>query len=150
MYSKYRAVYYNIYMKKIFLNGVVLGAALIIGNLAISSILSFVFPTVQDMYLLDPVFRQMTDPFMNLFYLYPFLLAFPLAYVWDKSKDKFVGGYFKKAFDFGGLYFFIIAIPMFAINYGSFTFPFAMVISWVLMSAVNGYVAGFTLAKLDK
>lgn len=137
-------------MKKIFLNSIVLGTALLFGNMIVTSILGLIFPTVQDMYSYDSTFRSLTDPRMNLFFVYPFLLAFPLAYIWDKAKIKFIGGYFKKAFDFGSLYFFTVSIPMFAIGYGIFTFPFAMIIGWVLVTVVNGYVAGLTLARIDR
>ena len=137
-------------MKKIIWTGLVAGVAMAIVNAALNPLFNALFPWLQDAYMSNPVFRPWDDPIMMLFFLYPIVLGLGLAYVWDKTKKLFKGSVTTKGLNFGLTYFIVLVIPMFLINYSSFNLPLLMILSWTLMSLVNGFVAGLVLAKLNK
>lgn len=136
-------------MKKIFWTGLIIGIAMAVVNLLLNPILSAVFPILKNAYMAD-VFRPWDDPIMMLFFLYPIVLGFGLAWIWNKTKQLFTGSTFCKVKNFGLIYFCISALPVFLINFSSFNFPFVMILSWSVMGTVNGFVAGFVLAKMNK
>jgi hypothetical protein len=137
-------------MKKIIWTGLVAGVAMAIVNAALNPIFNALFPWLQDAYMNNPVFRPWDDPIMMLFFLYPILLGLALAYVWDKTKNLFKGSVVNKGLNFGLIFFFVVGLPTFLINFSSFNLPLVMILSWTFMSLVNGFVAGFVLAKLNK
>ena len=136
-------------MKKIFWTGLVTGIAMAIVNMLLNPILNAIFPMLKTAYMID-AFRPWDDPIMMLFFLYPIVLGFGLAWIWDKTKQLFTGSTFCKVKDFGLIYFFVAVLPVFFINFSSFTFPFVMILSWSIMATVNGFVAGFVLVKMNK
>ncbi len=136
-------------MKKIIWIGLTTGVAMIVVNLILNPMLSWLFPWLKEAYM-DPVFRPWDDPIMMLFFLYPIILGFGLAYVWDKTKQLFNKSACRNGINFGLIYFFVGGIPTFLINYSSFNFPLSMILSWTIMGLVNGLVAGCVLAKLNK
>ena len=75
-------------MKKIFLPGLVAGIMMNVVNALLNPIINFLFPGLQDAYK-NTAFRPWDDPVMSLFFLYPILLAFPMSYIWDKTKALF-------------------------------------------------------------
>ncbi len=136
-------------MKKIFWTGLIIGIAMAVVNMLLNPVLSAVFPVLKNAYMAD-VFRPWDDPIMMLFFLYPIILGFGLAWIWDKVKQLFTGSVLKKGINFGTIYFLVLVLPTFLINFSSFNLPFVMILSWGIMGAVNGFVAGFILAKLNK
>ena len=136
-------------MKKIFWTGLAAGIAMLIINALLTPLFGVVFPALQDAYM-NPVFRPWIDPVMMLFFLYPIVLGFPLAYVWVQTKGLFKSTPLKNGFDFGLIYLFVVSIPVFFINFSTFNLPFSMIMSWVIMGVINGFVAGLVLAKLNK
>ncbi len=136
-------------MKKIFLTGLAAGITMSVVNMILTPTFGVIFPNLQEAYI-NPVFRPWDDPIMMLFFLYPILLGFGLAFVWDKTKALFKKSTLCNAIDFGLIYMFVIAVPSFLINFSSFTFPVTMILTWTIMGIFNGFVAGFVLAKLNK
>lgn len=137
-------------MKKIVWTGLVAGIAMIVGNMIVNPIFNMLFPFLPDAYMDNPVFRPWEDPIMMLFFLYPIVLGLALAWVWDKTKQLFSGSDCRKGMHFGLIFFFVSGLPAFLINYSSFNFPFIMILSWTVMSLVNGFVAGAVLARINK
>jgi hypothetical protein len=136
-------------MKKVFWTGLVAGIAMVASNMALNPILNAIFPWLQDAYI-NPVFRPWDDPIMMLFFLYPILLGFGLAFVWDKTKHLFKKSICQNGVNFGLIYFCVAGIPSFLINFSSFNLSFTMILSWTIMGLVNGLVAGCVLAKINK
>ena len=136
-------------MKKIFWTGLAAGIAMVIVNAVLSPLLSAMFPLLKEAYM-NPVFRPWSDPIMMLFYLYPIVLGFALAWVWDKTKQLFGKNACKNGVNFGIIYFCVAGIPAFLINFSSFNLPFLMILSWTIMGLIDGLVAGCVLAKLNK
>ena len=85
---------------------------------------------------------------MSLFFLYPFVLGFVLAWVWDKTKKLFEAkSEFERACKFGGAYWVIAGIPGMLITYSSFQVSLLMVLAWTISGFVEAVVAGFIFVK---
>jgi hypothetical protein len=136
-------------MKKIFWTGLAAGVSMVVVNMVLNPIFYAIFPGLKESYM-NPIFRPWEDPIMMLFFLYPIVLGFGLAWIWDKTKQLFSKGVCWNGFSFGLIYFCVSGIPAFLINFSSFNLPFVMILSWTIMGLVNGLVAGWILAKLNK
>ena len=146
----FEGVYFQ-YMKKIFTTGLAAGIAMLaVGMLIINPVFMRLFPEFQAIYENPAIFNAMDDPLMSLFFVYPIVLGFALAWVWNRTKQLFTGSVWQAGFNFGLAYFFVAALPAFFINLGSFNIPAMMVVSWTVMSFVNGIVGGWVLAKLNR
>jgi len=77
-------------------------------------------------------------------------IGFPLAFIWEKTKKQFGDCKIQNALIFTLIFISTISLPTFFINYSSFNLPFAMILSWTLMSVVNGLTAGMILASVNK
>ena len=137
-------------MKKILWTGLLAAVAMIVVNMLLNPIFNALFPALQEQYEGNPVFRPWDDPVMMLFWLYPLALGIALAWIWDKTKQLFSGTIWCKGVEFGLIFFFVYGLPAFLINFSSFNFPFVMILTWTIMSFLNGMVAGVVLAKLNK
>lgn len=137
--------------KKIIRDGFVIAVTMIAINFILNFLISTVYPASQKIYENTTIFRSMTAPLSTLFFLYPFILAFAFAFIWDKSKKLFKDkSVCKRGFKFSLVYLFVAVIPMFLINFSSFNLPFWIVSTWSIMSYLNGLVSGLILAKLNK
>jgi hypothetical protein len=137
-------------MKKIFWTGLATGISMAVVNMLLNPLFNIIFPSLQGAYEGSAVFRPWDDPIMMLFFLYPILLGFGLAWIWDKTKQLFNKKGCQNGLIFGLIYFTVSGIPGFLINYSSFNLPFIMILSWTILSLINGLVAGIILAKLNK
>lgn len=136
-------------MKKILLPGLLAGVAMLLINFALSPIFYAIFPGLKEAYM-TPLFRPWDDPVMMLFFAYPILLGFPLAFIWNKTKNLFSKSILKNALIFTLIFAGVFALPTFLINYSSFNLPFTMILSWTLMSIANGLTAGLVLTSVNK
>jgi hypothetical protein len=67
--------------------------------------------------------RAMNDPIMNLFYLYPFVIAFAAAVVFDTVYRCLAGTQREKGLRFGALLFCIMTVPSLYVMVTSMTWP---------------------------
>ncbi len=116
-------------MKKTLLTGLLAGIAMLLVNMAINPLFNLIFPSLNDAYM-NEVFRPWDDPVMMLFFAYPILLGFPLAYIWNKTKKLFSKSILKNALIFTLIFAAVFSMPTFLINFSSFNLPFTMIISW--------------------
>jgi len=133
-------------MKKILGLGLLVGLAMTILGLALSRFFYFIWPSLNTEYQNAALFRPWSDPLMSIYFVYPFLLGIILAWLWAKTKSLFAGGYFKKGFSFGLIYW-LVTIPGMVISYSTFPISLIMVFSWSLSGLVQTLVAGIILAK---
>jgi hypothetical protein len=136
-------------MKKILWTGLLTGIAMLFVNIAINPLFNIIFPSLKDAYM-NEFFRPWDDPIMMLFFAYPILLGFPLAFIWEKTKKQFGNCKTQNALIFTLIFITTISLPTFFINYSSFNLPFTMILSWTLMSVINGLSAGLVLTSLNK
>ncbi|OGM20685.1 hypothetical protein A2771_02510 [Candidatus Woesebacteria bacterium RIFCSPHIGHO2_01_FULL_38_26b] len=135
-------------MKKIVIPGFLAGVVNLIVGMLLSQIYSFIFPSIALEYINPALFRPWSDPLMSLIFLYPFVLGFVLAWVWDKTKKLFEAkSEFERACKFGGAYWVIAGIPGMLITYSSFQVSLLMVLAWTISGFVEAVVAGFIFVK---
>jgi len=135
-------------MKKIMTLGIIVGIVNLVVGILLSQVYNFVFPSIALEYINPALFRPWSDPLMSLFFLYPFVLGFVLAWVWDKTKKLFEAkSEFERACKFGGAYWVIAGIPGMLITYSSFQVSLLMVLAWTISGFVEAVVAGFIFVK---
>jgi len=136
--------------KKIFLPGLVAGIAMTVVGIILNYLIGLVFPGVVAQYQ-TAMFRPWSDPLMQAYFAYPFILGWALAWIWDLMKtlcQKPTA--LKRGLCFGLSYWIIAAIPGMFVTYTSFTVSFSLVLSWTIVGLINAIVAGWVLAKMNK
>jgi hypothetical protein len=94
--------------------------------------------------------RAMTDPIMNLFYFYPFVIAFAAAIVFDCIRECLKGDQVRKGLMFGGILLMIMTIPSLYVMFTSMTWPLDFYISTGLWEIVAFPLMGIIFAKIWK
>jgi membrane protease YdiL (CAAX protease family) len=135
--------------KRIIWPGLLAGLLMLIIGFIVSWIFGLIFPGLMAEYE-SGIFRAWEDPLMMLYFLYPFVLGVCYAWVWGLSKDKFKGTVWQRGAKFGLFLWIVFSIPGMLITYSSFVVSLLMIISWLVMGLVNGIVAGWIFAKLNK
>jgi|SRR3989339_1461074 len=128
-------------MKKVILPGIVAGILMAVVGLGYSMLMGKLAPAIMAEYQNTAIFRPWTDPLMQLFFAYPFVLGLALAYVWDKVKGSI------SSLILG--YFLVAIIPGMLITYSSFHVSLLMTLNWTLGSLINVLVAAMVLKKMN-
>lgn len=132
-------------MKKIILPGIVAGIGMAIIGFILNFLFGWIFPSFQAIYTDTTIFIAMDTARSALFWIYPLVLGIGLAWLYTVINDNF-----KRPLAFAGIYFVIGALPAFFINVGSFNLPVMMVVSWTIMSYLNGLVAAYVFKWMIK
>ena len=135
-------------MKKKIIYGLLAGLAMLIVGLAISQVFSRIFPGINAEYANVAIFRPWTDPLMQLYFLYPFILGIILAFFWGMVNGMIKGNnIWLKGINFGLGYFVLAGIPGMLISYATFQVSLILIISWLFSGLINGIVAGWIFAR---
>jgi hypothetical protein len=81
--------------------------------------------------------RAMNDPIMNLFCLYPFVIAFAAAIVFNRINGCLNGTPARKGLMFGAMLICIMTVPGLYVMYTSMTWPVDFYIGTVLWELVS-------------
>ncbi len=87
-----------------------------------------------------PGMRPMDDPLMLLFFLYPFVISFAAAYLYDTLCPILRGTLLQNGLFFGGLLLVIIAIPSNFAMYTSMVWPVTFYLGNAIWS-IAGFMA---------
>jgi len=90
--------------------------------------------------------RAVNDPIMTLFYLYPFVVAFAAATVFDLVKGCLNGTQTRKGMMFGAILICIMTIPSLYVMYTSMTWPVDFYISTGIWESISFPVMGILFA----
>jgi hypothetical protein len=138
-------------MKKVFLPGLVAGIAMLAVSMILTQLENIFLPSIAAEYGNIAMFRPWSDPLMSLMFVYPFLLGFILAWVWNRAKPLFVSGsVWQKGARFGLFFWLVSSIPGMFISYSSFQVSFTMILVWLAGGLINGVVSGWIFAKMNK
>jgi len=132
-------------MKKVIGPGLLLGIIILVVGLIINYLFMFI-PSVNADYNTS-FMRNLQDPLMMFFFLYPFILGLVFAFLWDKTKSSFKGK--MRGCSFGWLLFFLTTFPGMWITYTSFNLSFLTVFGWTLAGLINAKIAGFFLVWIN-
>ncbi len=136
-------------MKNVIKNGLIVGICVLIATFAINYVTISIYPNFQNIYENTQIFRGVDDPLMMVYLVFPFALGFALAWGWGRIKHEFSGSSLKNAWNFSLVFLVVVAVPTFLIQLGSFNLPVMMMISWMLTTYINGYIAALILGWLD-
>ncbi len=92
--------------------------------------------------------RAMNDPVMGLFFLYPFVLAFVAAILFDIIKDSLRGTTLFRGLMFGLLFFMLQTIPSMFVIFTSMTYPPGFHLSSFLNGIIGFPVMGILFVKI--
>ncbi len=92
--------------------------------------------------------RAMDDPIMTLFYLYPFVIAFAAAILFDCVRDCLKGDQMTKGLMFGGLLLIIMTVPSLYVMITSMTWPLDFYISTGIWEVISFPLMGVLFAKI--
>lgn len=129
--------------------GLVAGIVNLILGIGLMLLFGQVFPTLAGEYKNSAIFRPWTDPLMQAYFAYPFILGIVAAYLWDKTEKQFKAKTpTSKALEFAKLYFVIATIPGMFISYTSFQVSGMMIGTWTITGFVQALGAGWVFAKI--
>ena len=94
--------------------------------------------------------RPMSDPVMNLFYLYPFVIGLATALVFDIVRNSLNGSAIRKGLVFGGILLAVMTVPSLYVMYTSMTWPPDFYVSTAIWEIVSFPVIGVLYAKVCK
>lgn len=138
-------------MKKIIWPGLVAGFGMLAFGLIWMFLLNLIFPSLQAQYQNIEIFRPWSDPRMMIYFLYPFLTAVLLAWIWGHIKNSLPGGTLaKKGMNFGFAYWLVASIPGMFVTYTSFQVSSLMIIGWTVSGLIEAIIAGMIIAKMNK
>lgn len=123
-------------------------AAFILLLLAYISIelLPLILPALAEEYY-NPVF--VNDATRNFFYfVHPAVLAFALAWFWNRFKDLFNGNWLMQGLEMGFIYLIIAILPSMIIIYSAIDVTLVTVLTWLLYGFVQGTTAGIVFARM--
>ncbi|MFH0859780.1 MAG: hypothetical protein V1921_01125 [Candidatus Altiarchaeota archaeon] len=132
-------------IKKILLSGIVSGFVVAVifwaASLAAQAIFSYNAAKLDGM-------RDVKDPVMLLFFLYPWILSFAMTLVYAKIRPTLQGGIVQKGRKFGILVWVVAAVPSAFLVYASMNYPLGFTINSLIGSLLYTVAAGMTIAKL--
>lgn len=133
-------------MKKILTSGLVTSIVLLVFAYACLMLMPILLPKVAEEYF-HPAFSR--DESRNMVYfLHPVVLAFALAWFWNRFKDLFAGNMIFRGLEFGFVYSIIATIPIMILTYSALDVSLTVVGTWVLYGFFQGVIAGLIFARM--
>jgi hypothetical protein len=133
-------------MNKIISSGFIAAAVLLAFAFLSIKLLPFVMPAVAEEYY-NPVF--INDETRNLFYfVHPVILAFGLAWFWNRFKGTLTGNWLIKGLEMGFIYLIVATLPAMIIIYSAIDVSITVVFTWLLYGFVQGTLAGIVFSRM--
>ena len=137
-------------MKKIVIPGIVAAIVSLAASMVVGYLFQIIMPSLKLDYENPNMFRPWSDPIMNIFWIHPFLLVLPMAWIWDKTKHLFTGSYFNNVLTFTVISWFVSNLPGMILSYSSFKISLFMTVTWSITGLVQVFVAMLIVAKMNK
>jgi hypothetical protein len=147
LYYKVNCIFLFMNAKNVVIGGIAAGFLLLILMMVSGYLVNMVMPADISQY---GGMRAMNDPIMNLFYLYPFVIAFAAAVVFDCVRDSLKGDTTRKGLMFGGLLLTIMTIPSLFVMITSMTWPLDFYVSTGIWEIISFPLMGVMFAKIWK
>ncbi|MBI4044193.1 MAG: hypothetical protein HY392_00620 [Candidatus Diapherotrites archaeon] len=134
-------------VKKLVLSGIAGGVVFyILSTIGVAIIQAFAPFNYLDL----PGMRQITDPVLLLFFLYPFVLSFAMAIAYQKFEPSLSGNFFDKGKKFGLMMWLVSSLPSAFIVYTSMNYPVGFTVENFFASFFYMIAVGITIAKLSE
>ncbi len=133
-------------MNKIISSGIVTAVILLLLAYASIELLPLILPSLAEEYY-KPVF--INDATRNFFYfVHPVVLAFALAWFWNRFKGVLNGNWLMKGLEMGFIYLVVATLPSMIIIFSAIDVSVGTILTWLLYGFVQGTVAGFIFARM--
>ncbi|MBS4066477.1 MAG: hypothetical protein KGZ74_18090 [Chitinophagaceae bacterium] len=133
-------------MNKIIRSGIVAAFILLLLAYASIELLPLILPALAEEYY-NPVF--VNDTIRNLFYfVHPVVLAFALAWFWNRFKGLLNGNWLIQGLEMGLIYLIVAILPSMIIIYSAIDVTLVTVLTWLFYGFVQGTIAGFVFARM--
>jgi hypothetical protein len=131
--------------KNIATGGISAGFVLLILMVISGYLVNVVLPTDISLY---GGMRAINDPVMNLFYLYPFVIACAAALIFDIVKGCLDGTRVRKGLMFGAMLICIMTVPSLYVMYTSMTWPVDFYVSTIIWEIISYPLMGILFARI--
>ncbi len=133
-------------MKKIISSGIVASAALLVFAFAALKVMPILLPKIAEEYY-SPAF--INDSARNfLYYVHPVVLAFALAWFWNRFKSLLKGNSLMQGIEMAVIYALVATIPSLLITYSAIDVSLMVVWSWVLYGFFQALIAAFIFSRM--
>jgi uncharacterized membrane protein len=133
-------------MKKIINSGFVASIVLLAFAYVCLLIMPILLPKVAEEYY-NPAFAS--DESRNfLYYVHPVLLAFGLAWFWNRFKSLLNGNAFMQGIEMALIYVSIATIPSLLITYSAIDVSLLTILSWLLYGFFQALIAGIIFSRM--
>ena len=131
-------------LKQVLISGVIVGFVIESVDIVFNWLIQFIWP--YNVLELGGM-RTLDDPVMFLFFVYPWVLGFALAYVFLYFEKTLEGDYIVKGLKFGFLMWVVISIPTAFLMFSSMNYPIGFTINSVVPPLVYMILSGIAIAK---
>jgi len=136
----------HISLKSLGIPGVLGGIILLILTFVADALTQFVTPySIFEV----PGMRDISDPIMMLYFLYPFVFAFIAAVIWRIIHGSLSGEKKVAALQFAGILFLLVIIPNIWVIYTSMSYPSGFYISNILTGIIGYPCIGYLNAQYN-
>jgi hypothetical protein len=133
-------------MKKIISSGLVASAALLAFAFVSLKLTPLLFPNIAEQYY-SPTF--INESGRNAFYyVHPIILAFSLAWFWNRFKDILNGNYLLKGLELGFVYLMIATLPGMVMIFSAIDVPTSLIVTWLVYGFLQATIAGIIFARM--
>lgn len=133
-------------MKKVLTSGLIAAVTLLVFAFLCLLALPTVLPSVAEEYY-NPAF--VNDSTRNaLYYVHPVVLAFGLAWFWNRFKDQFEGNILFRGLEMGFVYLIIASLPGMILIFSALDVSLTVVGTWLLYGFLQATIAGLIFAKM--
>lgn len=133
-------------MKKILMSGLVASIALLAFAYVCLMLMPVLLPKVAEEYF-HPAFSR-DESRIVIYFVHPVVLAFALAWFWNRFKDLFTGSLIFRGIEFGFVYGIISTLPIMILTYSAMDVSLTVVSTWLLYGFFQGVIAGLIFARM--
>ena len=134
------------FMKKIISSGFVVSLVLLAFAYLCLLIMPILLPKVAEEYY-SPAF--VNDESRNLlYYVHPAVLAFGLAWFWNRFKKLLKGNALMQGIEMALIYVAIATIPSLLITFSAIDVSFLTIISWLVYGFFQALIAGIIFSRM--
>ena len=134
------------FMKKIISSGFVVSLVLLAFAYLCLLVMPILLPKVAEEYY-SPAF--VNDESRNLlYYVHPVVLAFGLAWFWNRFKSLLKGNALMQGIEMALIYVAIATIPSLLITFSAIDVSFLTIISWLVYGFFQALIAGIIFSRM--
>ena len=135
-------------MKKVIFPGLVAGALMLGVSIALTLVISAIFPDSMAEYSNSEIFRQLDDPLSYHFLLHPFVMGIILSFVWLKVRGLIDEEGLKKGLVYGFYVWLFFGVPGMLMSISTFQVSAFLVGTWTASVLAQDLVAGVVFARM--